>query len=58
MPEKEWHTSLAYSRYSISEWIGEEVIEWVRNCVQASRKIFAAQFSEKPKICFQEDVCG
>lgn len=30
----------------------------LRNCVQECRKVIATQFSEKPIIYFQEDVCG
>lgn len=30
----------------------------MRRCVQKCKKVTAIQFSEKPIICFQEDVYG
>ena len=30
----------------------------MRSCVQKCKKVTAIQFSEKPIICFQEDVYG
>lgn len=42
--KESYHSSLAYSNYSTNEWMSEGVMEWLRNCVQESRKITEIQF--------------